>query len=100
MDTTTVTLAGGRKIEIREPYASELVGVPLLSIMQMDTQVWATLMERISDIGKADFLRLPAKSATKLMVAALPFVIDTDDEEVAEALKDAQSPETSKTPTS
>jgi len=69
-----VTLSDGRSIEIREPKASDLRGVKLLDVLQLDTGACAPVLERVSELTAAEFYTLKASDALALMTELVGFL--------------------------
>ena len=70
---STVTLSSGRTIDLREPTAGELRGVKLLDLMQLDPGAAGVVVERVSELTRAEFDALAIQDATRIMAALLDF---------------------------
>ena len=69
-----VALSNGRSVELREPMASDLRGVKLLDVLQLDAGACAPVIERVSDLTAAEFYALKATDALALMTELVGFL--------------------------
>jgi hypothetical protein len=69
-----VVLSNGKSIELREPMASDLRGVKLLDVLQLDAGACAPVIERVSDMPAAEFYTLKAVDALAIMTELVGFL--------------------------
>lgn len=78
MQPVTVTLSSGRAIDLREPMASDLRGVKVLDLLQLDIGAAAPVIERVSDLSAGEVYALGGGDAMALMSGLVGFFAPTE----------------------